>query len=178
MHDSPWSAEEEQWIIWNGALGIRDFVTIGRVEVGPGGRNGWLEEPYDMVGPFSLDELETNGRIGFAACTVMSRRRWREDQAELRQEAFERHREAQERLYEELARSNARKRRRATRTQQSNEQEHRELLCLPIDGELEPSQIKAAYRRLAKKAHPDVGGSHEHFVRITEARNALLERIS
>ncbi|WP_235840044.1 hypothetical protein [Derxia lacustris] len=29
---------------------------------------------------------------------------------------------------------------------------------------------------MAQKAHPDVGGSHEQFLRITEARNALLER--
>lgn len=177
MHEHPFSEEEEQWIIWNGALGIRDFVTIARVEIGQDGRSAWLEEPYDMVGPFSLDELETNGRISFAACTVMSRKRWQDDRATLRQEAFERRREAQERLYEELSRANERKRERATHMQQFSEQEHRELLCLPIDGELESSQIKAAFRRLAKKAHPDVGGSHDHFVRITEARNALLESI-
>jgi len=178
MHDNPCYAEEVQWIIWNGALGIRDFVTIARVEAGPDGRDAWLEEPYDMVGPFSLDELETNGRISFAACTVMSRKRWQDDRTTLRQEAFERRREAQRQMYEELARANERKRERTAHMQHFSQQEHRELLCLPIDGELEPSQIKAAFRRLAKKAHPDVGGSHEHFVRITEARNALLECIS
>jgi hypothetical protein len=177
MHDSPSSAEEEQWIIWNSALGIRDFVTVGRVEVGSNSTNAWLDEPYDMVGPFSLDVLETNGQISFAACIVMSRQRWQDDQAKLRRESFERRRKAQEQLFEDLARSNKRKRRSPGPVQQFSEQEYRELLCLPIDGELEPSQIKAAYRRLAKKAHPDVGGSHEEFVRVTEARNALLERI-
>jgi len=55
---------------------------------------------------------------------------------------------------------------------------HRETLKLPFDGKLEPRQINAAFRRLAQKAHPDVGGSHEEFVRITEARNALLEYIA
>jgi hypothetical protein len=178
MHDSTHSAEEAQWIIWNSSLGIRDFVTVGRVEVGSNGTKAWLEEPYDMVGPFSLDELETDGRISFAACTVMSRRRWQDDQAALRRESFEKRRKARERLFEELARANRRKRRHPGPLQQFSEQEHRELLCLPTDGALEPSQIKAAYRRLAKSAHPDVGGSHEQFVRITEARNALLELIS
>ena len=57
-----------------------------------------------------------------------------------------------------------------------DERPHREALNLPINGQLEPSQIKTAYRRLAQKTHPDVGGSHELFVRITEARNALLGR--
>ena len=178
MQSSPRPAEDEQWIIWNGTFGIRDFVTIDRVESGPEGRSAWLEEPYDMVGPFSFDELETDGRICFAECTVMSRQRWQEDQAQLRQEAVERYREAQQRIFEELARSNARKRRQAAHMRQSDEKEHRELLCLPVDGELEVSQVKAAYRRLAKKAHPDVGGSHELFVRITEARDMLLEIIS
>jgi hypothetical protein len=177
MHDSTYSSEEEQWIIWNSSLGIRDFVTVGRVETSSDSRHAWLEEPYDMVGPFSLDELETNGRIRFAACTVMSRQRWRDDQAELRRESFEKRRKAQEQLFEELARSNKRKRQHPGPLQQFSEQEHRELLELPIDGALEPSQVKAAYRRLAKQAHPDVGGSHEQFVRITEARNALLELV-
>jgi hypothetical protein len=178
MHESPWTGEEEQWVIWNGSYGIVDTVTIGRVEVGTSSRNAWLDAPYDMVGPFSLDELETGGRIGFAACTVMSRQRWQDDQVQLRREAQKRRRDAQERLFEEFARYNERKRRHPTPFQQFNEQELRELLELPIDGELEPSQIKAAYRRLAKKTHPDVGGSHEQFVRIAEARNALLECFS
>ena len=175
MQDKGSPIEEVQWIIWNGTLGIRDFVTIGRIEEGPEGTNVWLEVPYDMVGPLSLEELQANGLISFAACVVMSRQRWQKDQVQLRQEAIKRHREAQQQLFEELARSNAKKRRRATRIQLFNEQEYRELLCLPIEGGLEEAQINTAYRRLAKKAHPDVGGSHELFVQITEARDALLE---
>lgn len=179
MHDnSLCSEEEEQWVIWNGSYGICDTVTIRRIEVGPGGREAWLDEPYDMVGPISLDELETNGRISFAACVVMSRQRWQDEQVELRRESFEKRRETQQRLFEELARANERRSRRPSHFQQCDEKQHRELLDLPVDGELEPSQIKAAYRRLAKKAHPDVGGTHEHFVRITEARNTLLDLIS
>jgi len=178
MDDSPQYWEDEQWIIWNGALGVRDFVMIDRVEAGPDGRNAWLEEPYGMVGPFDFDELETNGRIRFAACIVMSRQKWQDDQAELRRESFEKLRRAQERLYEELNRANRRKRQYGNPLQQCSEQEMRSLLELPADGTLEPSQIKAAYRQLAKKAHPDVGGSHEHFLLITEARDVLLELVS
>lgn len=59
-----------------------------------------------------------------------------------------------------------------------DEQQHRETLNLPIDGELEPGQINAAFRRLAQKVHPDVGGSNEQFIRITEARNVLLGHTS
>jgi len=39
---------------------------------------------------------------------------------------------------------------------------------------LEVSQIKSAFRVIAKKTHPDVGGSHEKFIKITQARDALL----
>jgi curved DNA-binding protein CbpA len=43
-----------------------------------------------------------------------------------------------------------------------------------MQGALEPSQIRRAFRRLAKSAHPDAGGSDEHYRRIAEARDALL----
>jgi len=174
MDDTPPYWEDEQWIIWNGALGVRDFVMIDRVETGPEGRSAWLEEPYGMVGPFDFDALETDGRIGFAACVVMSRQRWQEDRSQLIAEAMERRQKASERLFEELRRSNKRKRQHGSPMQQVSEKEMRELLELPADGRLEASQIKAAYRQLAKRAHPDVGGSHESFLRITEARDALL----
>ena len=177
MHDSPWPEEEEQWVIWNGSYGIVDTVTISRVEVGSGSRDAWLAEPYDMVGPFSLDELETSGLISFAACTVMSRQRWQEEQVALRRESLEKRRQAQKEMFEEFARYNERRSRRRSHFRQFNEREQRQLLNLPLDGALEASQIKAAFRQLAKKAHPDVGGSHEHFILITEARNALLEFI-
>lgn len=47
----------------------------------------------------------------------------------------------------------------------------------PIEeGALKPAEINAAFRRLAKTAHPDAGGSDEHYRRIAEARDALLEQ--
>ena len=178
MQTRPQCAEEEQWVIWNGEFGILDTVAIGQVESGSNGRTAWLDEPYDMVGPFSLDELESNGRIGFAACLVMSRQRWQEDQVALRRESLKSRRDAQRRLFEEQARYNERRAGRSPQAQPGNDRQHRELLNLPVEGALAPSQIKSAFRRLAQKAHPDMGGSHDRFVQITEARNALLARAS
>lgn len=175
MDDRACPPDKEQWVIWNGLSGILAMVTVGRVEPGAGGRSAWLDPPFDMVGPFSLDELETVGRIAFAACLVMSRQRWQDDQVTLRRDAYERRRAAQERRHEEQARFDRGRRRHRSNDQPFDERQLRETLNLPIDGKLESSQIKTAYRRLAQKAHPDVGGSHEQFVRITQARNALLE---
>jgi hypothetical protein len=176
MHDSPPPADKEQWVVWNGLSGILAMATMGQVEVGAGGRTAWLDRPFDMVGPFNLDELETRGWITFAACIVMSRQRWQDDQVALRREAYEKRRAARARMDEEHAQFNEGRARSRTHRRPLDDRPHRETLKLPIDGKLEPAQIKTAYRRLAQKAHPDVGGSHEQFLRITEARNALLER--
>jgi hypothetical protein len=166
--------DEEEWVIWNGAHGLVTTVTVGRVD----GSMAWLDEPFDMVGPFSLDELEANGRIAFAECLVMSRQRWQADQVALRRDSLERRRAAEARANERLEDFYGRQGSSQGNRQPFNEQEHRETLKLPMDGKLEPSQIKTAFRRLAQKAHPDVGGSQEQFVRITEARDALLACVS
>jgi hypothetical protein len=153
--------DKEEWVVWNGSLGVLDTVAIGRIEAGEGGRSAYLAPPYGVVGPFSLDELETRGRIAFGECLVMSRQRWQEDQVELRIEA--------------------REKRRAFLFQPDvdyDDREHREVLNLPMEGALEPSEINAAFRRLAKTAHPDAGGSDEHYRRIAEARDALLEHFA
>ena len=153
--------DKKEWFVWNGSIGILDSVTIGAVELGVGGRSAFLAPPYDMVGPFSLDELETRGRIAFGACLVMSRERWREDQVELRREGLEKRRAFLFRLDFD-----------------GDDRESREMLNLPADGALEPSDINAAFRRLAKTAHPDAGGSDELYRRIAEARDALRERFA
>ena len=115
------------------------MATIGHIEDDEGGRSAFLAPPYGVVGPFSLDELETRGRIAFGECLVMS----------LFQPDFD-----------------------------DDDQEHREVLNLPMEGALKPSEINAAFRRLAKTAHPDAGGSNEHYRRIAEARDALLEQFA
>lgn len=180
MHNTYAAAGDEEWVIWNGGHGLVTTATLGRVEVGAGGRKAWLDEPFDMVGPFSLDELENHGRIAFAACIVMSRQRWQEDQAALKYESRNLRRAAQARMNEEFARflGSGRQSRHHAKRQSSDEREHREVLNLPANGKLERRQVNTAYRRLAQKAHPDVGGSHEQFVRITKARTVLLETIS
>ncbi len=177
MHDNFAAAGDEEWVIWNGANGLVTTVSIGTVEVDGDGRSAWLDEPFDMVGPFSLDELEVSGHIRFAACRVMSRERWQQDQHALRRESLKVRRAAEARVKERFARFSSDEsghKRHPYQRKQANEQRHREILKLPIDGKLEPRQIKAAFRRLAQKAHPDAGGSNEQFVRITQARNALL----
>jgi len=176
MHHNPWPEEEEHWVIWNGSYGVVDTVTISRIEAGSRGRSAWLEEPYDMVGPINLDELESNGWINFEACTVMSRQKWQDDQVELRRESLKLRREAQEKLFEYQAQHNQGRFQQPSPNSRLSDRRHREALNLPLDGLLEASQIKTAFRRLAQKTHPDIGGSHEQFILITEARNALLER--
>lgn len=148
---------EEEYIIYNPSLGVRDFVTIGEIDEQQ--TNAWLEEPYEMVGPFSLNELYTNGSINFAACIVMSREKWKQERIFLQQEAFRRQQNMQRTHFK------------------NDDAEYRKLLSLPLNEALESSQIKTAYRKIIKKVHPDVGGTHEMFIKITTAKDALLKKL-
>ena len=178
MHEAYASEEEEEWVIWNSAHGLVTTVTIGRVEAGADGRSAWLEEPFDMVGPFDLGELETQGRIAFAAALVTSRKRWQQDQLELRRESAKIRRAEAERINREYGHHTGGNSGFQDTREPFDEKKHRETLKLPMDGKLEPRQINAAFRRLAQQAHPDAGGSNEQFVLIQEARTALLKYIS
>jgi hypothetical protein len=86
----------------------------------------------------------------------MSRLRWQEDQDDLRLAALEKRRAALFKL------------------SFNDDQEYRELLDLPMEGALKTAEINSAFRRAAKIAHPDVGGSDEDYRAITEARDKLL----
>lgn len=169
---------DQEWVIWNGGLGLVTTAALGLVEFGPDGRQAWLEEPFDMVGPFSLDELETHGRIGFAACIVMSRQRWKADQAQLRHESVDQRRAAQQRTNGTFAHSSGKQPGYLGPPPTRDEDRHRQVLELPAAGRLERSQINTAFRRLAQRAHPDTGGSHDQFVRLTMARHMLIDTIS
>jgi hypothetical protein len=170
MPSTAQSADKELWVIWNGSLGIVVTEAIGRIEVAADGKRvAYLAVPFDAVGPFSLDDLQSLGQIAFGACVVMSRNQWQLNQLELRRKARDQRRASADR-------QNNRRSRRVSPHSNSHRQ-HREVLNLPMEGALSRLQIKAAFRRLAQKAHPDMGGSHELFCRITEARNALLEGV-
>jgi hypothetical protein len=119
-------SQKEEWVIWNGSLGVLDMASIGRIEEGEGGRSAFIAAPYGAVGPFSLDELEAQGRIAFGACLVMSRQRWQEDQVQLRREAQE-------------------KRRQLAMRRSFDDRPHREALGLPMEG---PLGAAAVQRRL------------------------------
>jgi hypothetical protein len=167
-------------------MGALDTVSIGKIEVNAdGARMAHLRAPYEMAGPFSLDELETRGFVRFAACVVMSSQHWRDFQAELRREAQAQRRKVAEKNGFNRGRqsgtgSEHRHNQRGSRGELSvvQERRYRRLLGLPLDLSLSRRAINSAFRRLAKSAHPDAGGSHEAFVRLTEARDALLNTAS
>jgi hypothetical protein len=52
---------------------------------------------------------------------------------------------------------------------------HRQLLGLPFDRRLTLSDIHSAYKRVAKSAHPDAGGSAREFQALSAAREALMK---
>jgi len=161
---------EQQYIIYNSALGIRDFVMIDRVENNSEGNHAWLEEPYDMVGPFSIDELQTHGKIKFAQCIVMSRKYWQNNQQSLKADSLKRQNKIREEMFKRLKRKN--------RSNYKNEKRYREILSLPLDCVLNASQIKKAFKKVSKKVHPDIGGSHDDFVNLNMARDKLLALFS
>ena len=52
---------------------------------------------------------------------------------------------------------------------------HRQLLGLPLGCRLSESEIHRAYKLLAKRAHPDAGGNVEAFLKLSAAREALMQ---
>ncbi len=54
---------------------------------------------------------------------------------------------------------------------------HRRLLGLPPDRPLFGAEIKEAYKRAAKRLHPDAGGNARDFHALAEAREALMREI-
>ena len=140
--------EDVEWIIWNSAIGIRDFVTIGHVDTQE--NVAWLESPYQMVGPFSIEELTTQGEISFAECVVMSKQKWQDERESLLTISMMRRRKAQQEFFEELEKQNRRKQYNHTHELE----EFRTLLNLPISGTLEISQINRPTEKLPKKPIP------------------------
>lgn len=52
---------------------------------------------------------------------------------------------------------------------------YRQLLGLPLDRRLTAAEIHRAYKRVAKTAHPDAGGSAHEFQALSAAREALMK---
>ena len=53
-------------------------------------------------------------------------------------------------------------------------QRHRQLLGLPPDRRLSAPEIHRAFKRAAKTAHPDAGGSAQAFQALSAAREELI----
>src|ERR1700736_6278146 len=52
---------------------------------------------------------------------------------------------------------------------------YRQLLGLPLGRRLSGVEIHRAYKRVAKSAHPDAGGSAREFLELSAARDALMK---
>ena len=56
------------------------------------------------------------------------------------------------------------------------EERCRQMLGLPLDRRLSGDEIHQAYKRAAKRAHPDAGGSTQEFMELSAAREALMKK--
>jgi hypothetical protein len=56
------------------------------------------------------------------------------------------------------------------------EEGYRQTLGLPFGRSLSRAEIHRAYKHVAKRAHPDAGGSAREFQEISAARDALIKR--
>ena len=56
------------------------------------------------------------------------------------------------------------------------EERYRQLLELPLDRRLSAAEIHRAYKHIAKRAHPDAGGSAGEFLELAAAREALMKQ--
>lgn len=57
------------------------------------------------------------------------------------------------------------------------EERHRQLLGLPLDRRLSAPEIHRAWKRAARSAHPDAGGSAQAFLALSAARDALIGEV-
>lgn len=158
---------EEEFVIYNAQLTLRDFVWIDRLEAIDNTILAFLEEPYEMV-KFDLDELIFNGKISFESCEVYTTQKWEENQIKIQRDYINQRKNQKE--FNETIKNH-------TNKKTKNDKKHRELLCLPLEGNLKVEEIKIAYRKVVKRVHPDVGGSHEKFIEITLARDILLNSV-
>ena len=58
----------------------------------------------------------------------------------------------------------------------SPEERYRQMLGLPLDRRLSVPEIHRAWKHVAKRAHPDAGGSAREFLELSAARDALMKK--
>ena len=68
-------------------------------------------------------------------------------------------------------------RRETSPKQLTPEERYRQMLGLPLDGRLSAPEIHQAWKRAAKAAHPDAGGSVQQFQGLSVARDALIRQV-
>jgi hypothetical protein len=54
------------------------------------------------------------------------------------------------------------------------DERYRQMLGLPLDRQLAAAEIHQAFRRSAKRVHPDAGGDAHAFLALSAARDALM----
>jgi hypothetical protein len=54
------------------------------------------------------------------------------------------------------------------------DERYRQMLGLPLDRQLAATEIHQAFRRSAKRLHPDAGGDAHGFLALSAARDALM----
>ena len=64
--------------------------------------------------------------------------------------------------------------RRDTNKVLTEDERYRDMLGLPLDGRLAATEIHQAFRRVAKRMHPDAGGDARAFLALSAARDALM----
>jgi curved DNA-binding protein CbpA len=57
------------------------------------------------------------------------------------------------------------------------EERYRQMLGLPHGPRLSAPEIHQAWKRAAKAAHPDGGGSTQRFQELSAARDALIREV-
>jgi hypothetical protein len=55
------------------------------------------------------------------------------------------------------------------------QERYRQMLGLPLGRRLSGDEIHQAYKHVAKRAHPDAGGSAREFLELSAAREALMK---
>jgi hypothetical protein len=55
------------------------------------------------------------------------------------------------------------------------EERYRQMLGVPLGRRLSCAEIQRAYKRVAKTAHPDGGGTTQKFLELSAARDALMK---